>query len=90
MADSIDYNTMDSCTRLENQVVVIRNKHLEFVNRYPKTAVQASFLATSDALFAQFDPNHAHEVDIRHLAHCVANDIDTSIIFCSETWLQSL
>lgn len=65
--------------------IVIRKKHLEFANRYPRTQVKDTFIYTLAALYEQFDPEHAHEIDVRHLAHCINNDID--VFVTNDRWV---
>lgn len=65
--------------------IVIRKKHLEFANRYPKTQVKDTFVSTLASLYEQFDAEHAHEVDVRHLAHCIDNDID--VFVTNDRWV---
>lgn len=65
--------------------IVIRKKHSEFANRYPRTQVKDTFVSTLASLYEQFDAEHAHEVDVRHLAHCIDNDID--VFVTNDRWV---
>lgn len=87
ISDYVTYMLTPECWDELNQKSEdkIRKKHLEYAGLYQRTVISESFEQILSELQQRVDPHHAHEADIRHLAHCITNNVD--VFVTNDQWL---